>query len=1003
MNQKEHLQNIFKLKPSGFDPYVEKHRETSNGLSYGSWKKYAQQDQVDERSVLPNEIVIDIDAETTEECRKENKQVCRLLDNQGLPYFVADTGGTGFHIHIFFQIPDNKDNIGSYRQALYDWLKQEAKENTQVNTALWDDGVVEFDSELNNGHLVRAVGGRKTSTGHRKTVVLSSTLDKEQVEEPDQVEYPALNPRHDFWKINKLDSSDADLSWTEVNQAAEQIHEEKEERRTQKLESNYEADDDGIQALREIPAHEVLKQFFDLEAQPGEMVRCVVHDSEDLDAKVTDGSETNVPEGRYGCFGDSCTEKGETIHWYNSIDLLTEGKDLDFKQAKEKLAEEFDVEIEEADEEMSVDNYCADDFMTEDGRNNSKWDYHHLADVIQDFVNFKYISEDDTDQLFIQEEGIWKEKGESTVTNLCMELTNEEMYSQKAIKQVKQIIKNRSRIYKEENFFDPPERLVPFQNGVYDVEKDKFRDYDEDDNFRFKHEVEFIKNPEEKQDNGKVEDFLDSIQDTERKKEILKEVTALALLPDFPIDKAPVLYGEGSNGKNKFVELLEKISGTYHKINMEDFTGDDHASAELENTTLVFFDEFQHISNPGKVKEFIGSNQTRVRHMHQTGYMTKQIATPVLAANELPTPPEQKISFFRRWEIIDFPYRFTADQDDGYKNMLNDEEIKERYWTDEALNCFASKAVRKLGDFIERQDFTDGRSPEETKHIWNNKSNPVYTFLDTFVEQGNLPNQGTETTADCIVKEKILDMVNDYLDIVNGGTVKKGKLTAAIKGSVDIEKGVDQQKEIAPGKTKMAYSGLRLTLPDFDDYGEIGHLDSSRVRELLREYWDVFSDLSSSKDAHIPIIVKIDLHREALLFLQNCQEKKAPLLEVIKALDLEEGDIEELMDCDYINVISSIDTNSRFPVIEFDEESFDQAVEESDALISDEQSYKGVSEWVGDKVDELTANQQVQMDEYFIEPGKEKGYSEEKIEEEVKSRVSNAGLYEPVPGKIEVM
>lgn len=365
MEQREHITNIFKMKPSGFDPLIETHRETEDGLEYSSWKKYEGEEHLDERSVLPNELVIDIDAETTEECRNQNRQITSMLENQGLPFFAADTGGTGFHIHIFFQVPDSVNDISemdSYRQALYKWLKVKAEEETQVDTDLWDDGMVDFESDVNNGHLVRAVGGRKTDTGLRKTEVLPSALSKEELGEKDDVEYPVLNPKHDFWRISKVDSTEADLTWTEITEKAEEIQEEKEEKRKQKLESTYEAEDDGLQALREIPAHEVFKAFFDIDAKPGDNIYCPIHGSSKQgteEGKITEGKEAGLPEGVYGCFGDSCTEKGETIHWFNAIDLLTEGLNKDFQEAKKEIAEEFDVGLQDEQlhdsEELSLE------------------------------------------------------------------------------------------------------------------------------------------------------------------------------------------------------------------------------------------------------------------------------------------------------------------------------------------------------------------------------------------------------------------------------------------------------------------------------------------------------------------------------------------------------------------------------------------------------------------------------------------------------------------------
>jgi hypothetical protein len=349
MNQEDHINNVMKMRPKGFDPLLETHREKNGELEYSSWTKYEGQSQVDERSVMPNEIIVDIDEGDTKQRRKETKKVVQFLENNGLPFFAADTGGTGFHIHIFFEKPEGLSwkEINPYRIALYDWLKQSCKDNVNSNIETWDDGVADFDAEASKGHLIRSVGGRKADTGNIKTVVTPSALEKKNISSQKEVEYPQLRPSIDYWKISKLDGEKSDLTWSKIQEKADEIQEEREKKNREKLESTYEAEDDGLQVLREIPAQEVLKAFYGIEVEEGESLYCPVHDSDE------DGSmEATVNDGKYICFGDSCCEKGESSHYHNAIDILVESKRLDysFQGAKDELAGEFDVEITEVTE-----------------------------------------------------------------------------------------------------------------------------------------------------------------------------------------------------------------------------------------------------------------------------------------------------------------------------------------------------------------------------------------------------------------------------------------------------------------------------------------------------------------------------------------------------------------------------------------------------------------------------------------------------------------------------
>ena len=349
MNQEEHIQEVLKMRPSGFDPNVETHKQTENGLKYGTWEKYQGQKQIDERNPLPNEVVIDIDKGSTEERRKETKKAIKTLQNQGLPFYITDSGGTGFHVHLFFQLPDGKNwkQMRPYRKAIYQWIKKQAEDNYNADTTGWDEEVVDCNLKGNKGHLIRAVGGRKIETGYRKTTVTPTTMEKKQVEDAENVEYPDSMDL-DFWRMSKVDSDGSDLTWKEVNEAAQEIKEEIQEKQKKEIDTNFEAEDDGLQAARELPATEVLK-LVGREVSTGRQIECPIHDDSNPSAKVTDGTESSeMPENRLICFSNTCNSESSTdsqFKMWNGIDILVENG-YGFEEAKDKLAEEFDIEIE---------------------------------------------------------------------------------------------------------------------------------------------------------------------------------------------------------------------------------------------------------------------------------------------------------------------------------------------------------------------------------------------------------------------------------------------------------------------------------------------------------------------------------------------------------------------------------------------------------------------------------------------------------------------------------
>ena len=575
-----------------------------------------------------------------------------------------------------------------------------------------------------------------------------------------------------------------------------------------------------------------------------------------------------------------------------------------------------------------------------------------------------------------------------------MDITNE-LIRQRNLTQIKRIIRTRNEVYQDE--FNYAKNKIPFNNGVYDLENDEFRDFEKSDNFTFKFDVEYVEDPE----NNSVDEFLHTIQDTEEKVRKLKETAGLALLPHHPIDKAVVAYGQGGNGKNMFVKIVDKVLGSAaHKIDIKQLTGDKFAMGELEDKTFVFFDEFGSIGDPDKLKTLIGDDQIRVRPFGSAGYLTEQRAFPFFAANEMPQAPEQNPGFFRRWEIIDFPYRFTSDPTDGHKNKVPQQELEEKYMSPEALNAFASRAVEHLKNVLESEDFTNGQSPHETRVRWNKKSSPLFSFINNFIEQGKIPDYSTDGEADYIPKKKLLELVNDYARQLNSTPVRMHELTAAIEKSPDLELGTEGRIETQSGTEQRAYAGIKLTLPNF--HNSQGSQDLLEISNQHMAEFEKYGDVKGVRSAQMLVIVETGLHLKTLRYLQSCEDCSASLLELIRALKLTESEIDELHDCDFIDVDQNTGSDSAFPQIVFDRESFDKAVEESGELTGAMGNLKRPVDWLQDECESWSRDTEMDTQD-LVEKAKAEGFGEEKVEQAIDDLIDDGILFEPKPGKVSAV
>jgi P4 family phage/plasmid primase-like protien len=826
VNQEEHIQEVLKMRPSGFDPNVETHRQTEDCLEYGTWEKYQGQKQIDERNPLPNEVVIDIDKGSTEERRKETKKAIKTLQNQGLPFYVTDSGGTGFHVHLFFQLPDGKNwkQMRPYRKAIYQWIKKQAEDNYNADTTGWDEGVVDCNLKGNKGHLIRAVGGRKIETGHRKTTVTPTTMEKKQVEDAENVEYPDSMDL-DFWRMSKVDSDGSDLTWKEVNEAAQEIKEEIQEKQKKEIDTNFEAEDDGLQAARELPATEVLK-LIGHEVSTGRQIECPIHDDTNPSAKVTDGTESSeMPENRLICFSNTCNSESNTdsqFKMWNGIDILVENG-YSFEEAKDKLAEEFDIEIEQEETSQvgDVGNYFKEPESKKGFQPNK------LAKEIES--DYQFVFNKMQEQLYYYEEGVYKDDGARLVKEECnRRLRNE--FKMSRVNDTLNAIKTRPGVAKTKKEFRPPEYKVNFQNGVYDLMKEELVSHRED--YYFTSQIPHDYNPDA--EGGNVRNFFEEITETEEEAQTLMELSGYAMMPSMPISAAFLLVGKGDNGKTVFLNTLRELIGEEHAKD-EDLQQLEHtrfATSSLYRKLLVVSDDMPStaLETGGTLKGITGGGQVRAEFKGGDHFEFKNYATPVFACNDVPETEDQSDGFFRRWTILDFPYKFTENPEKQLEKQKKSEfQLKKDLFDEEQQEAYAYQAIQALQDVLENQGFAAQKPADETRQKWNGYANPVMEFIYKYIEQGVTyneaqrkakqeqsedQNQATITSYDFdyIPKDELFDLVSAYAEARNARppenkTELKRKLD---KADFYFSTARTTQTQFEDGQTQV-YRGIRYS------------------------------------------------------------------------------------------------------------------------------------------------------------------------------------------------
>jgi hypothetical protein len=125
---------------------------------------------VDYRTVLHNEVVIDIDSTRWKEVRLFSEMIMDVLNRMHVPFIPAYTGGRGVHIHFFFSLSKRqKQRCDQYdvmpqdlRMFLFEKIMKEAGISSKVigPGKPLDTSCINW-SDREKGHLIRIFGGKK--------------------------------------------------------------------------------------------------------------------------------------------------------------------------------------------------------------------------------------------------------------------------------------------------------------------------------------------------------------------------------------------------------------------------------------------------------------------------------------------------------------------------------------------------------------------------------------------------------------------------------------------------------------------------------------------------------------------------------------------------------------------------------------------------------------------------------------------------------------------------
>ena len=244
---------------------------------------------------------------------------------------------------------------------------------------------------------------------------------------------------------------------------------------------------------------------------------------------------------------------------------------------------------------------------------------------------------------------------------------------------------------KFEEILDSRKHLIGFDNGVYDLKMHIFRDGMPDDYISHSTNKDYIPYNPLLQEIEEINNFFSKLFTNESIKNYVLDILCCIIDGSIIQERFYIFTGEGSNGKSKLLDLIQKTVGDYYStlpisLLTQKRAASNAAQGEIERTKGRRFAVLSEPNdndkiNIGYMKELSGNDKILTRGLYKDPYEFTPQFTMILACNDLPEIPSDDGGTWRRIRVIEFSSKFVENPTKPNEFLIDIElaEKLERY------------------------------------------------------------------------------------------------------------------------------------------------------------------------------------------------------------------------------------------------------------------------------------------------------------------------------------
>jgi len=344
--------------------------------------------------------------------------------------------------------------------------------------------------------------------------------------------------------------------------------------------------------------------------------------------------------------------------------------------------------------------------------------------------------------------GVWRDNAEDFIRNYFRTATDTIQDMQKRTYILNEIVNDvRDCSWKGQRLPEPKTSLIPFLNGVFDLDTGEFRNFREDDYFTWTLPHRY--NPD-----AQCPFLYELINSLLPEEQVISlwELMGYCLWRSYPNSKLFFLFGRGSNGKTTFARILETMLGSDNvsHASLKDLQENRFAKAQLYRKLANIAGELEYaeLKNTSVLKQLCGGDNIDIERKYKDPFKYRNYAKLIFLTNEINKTRDTTEAFYRRVFLLEFPKKFQNNPELDYRLLTLPEEEYE------GLLLVVLDQLQKL---LRRGfHFTFELDDEEAKEAYNRLSSP----LNQFIEENCVVTYDRE---DFIFKFEFLQRFKDWL------------------------------------------------------------------------------------------------------------------------------------------------------------------------------------------------------------------------------------------------